>query len=211
MARGILRCGYCKSISLMPGYASVDELLARPVESMPKGMKEEESSGSVVIVRRWFSGAYVLLAVFCLVWTLAFFVWYPDVLGRPRPGIGALFPLAHAVAGIVVIYATIAGFLNSTWIKATDEEVSITHGPLPWPGQVRIKTSEIRQLYCKERVNRSDRDSAVYFEVWVGRHDGTAKKLFGGILFEAQAIYIEQRIEAALCINDCPVKGELRR
>ena len=121
-----------------------------------------------------------------------------------------LFPLIHVGIGVGLTYYVICSVVNTTTILVSRGVLSLTHGPLWWPGgSLEIPTSEVDQLYCTRHVHRHKNSRSVTFTVNVLQRDQISAKLLSG-LNKQQALYIEQTIEDHLKIEDVPVDGEIK-
>ena len=105
----------------------------------------------------------------------------------------------------------LAGYLNKTVIKVGPGSLEVTSGPLPVPGNKRLETMNLKQLYSKERVPRGRRSASYTYEVHAVTQDDKDETVVSGLTDSAQALYIEQQIERSLGIKDQLVRGELNR
>jgi hypothetical protein len=48
----------------------------------------------------------------------------------------------------------LAGFFNKTVIDVGQSMLLVRHGPIPWPGNRRLSTADVTQLYCEEKTSR---------------------------------------------------------
>jgi hypothetical protein len=69
----------------------------------------------------------------------------------------------------------------------------------------------ITQLFCKEVAKNNKNGQSFHYEVWAVLHDSTTKKVAGAGLSLEQALFIEQRLERSLGIEDKSVPGEVPR
>ena len=94
-----------------------------------------------------------------------------------------------------------------------DGILSVRHGPLPWRGNLDLPTDGIEQLFCQNKL-RTNRDSDGHtttsrqYEVHAVIH-GQKQKLLGGLHEADQALFVEQRLERFLGIEDRSVSGEM--
>ncbi|HNF27995.1 MAG TPA: hypothetical protein PKV80_26245, partial [Leptospiraceae bacterium] len=89
--------------------------------------------------------------------------------------------------------------------------VTVKIGPLPWPGNQNIKSSDITQLYSKSVLTRNRNSSSEHFEVHAVLKNKSHLCLAKTLEEMEQAFYIEQKIEDFLKIEDEPVRGEIKR
>lgn len=212
-ARGFLTCSYCRALvpfSQGPSRQPVASN-ARPLVPLPPRFTLDEELRGVRITRRWFSAKFVFFAFFCVVWNGFLIGWYSMAAAGGMPLVAALVPILHVGVGAWLSYFTLAGFLNTTTIQVRPNEISVHHGPLPWPNNTSLDPTSIDQLYCKERIHNGKNGTTTSYEVWVAMTNGTSKKILSGLDDAEQALFVEQRIERALDLVDRPMSQELRR
>ena len=69
----------------------------------------------------------------------------------------------------------------------------------------------MKQLYGKEKISRSRNSTSVSYELRAVTKSGRNIKLVGGLESQEQAIFIEQKIEKYLRIEDIPIPGEIHK
>ncbi len=221
-ARGLARCSYCGAVlDLGPRAAAGSPAAAfreRPEVPMPKGISLSREGGGLVVVRRWFSWKYLPLVFFCVVWDGFLLFWYAAALGvgsrtsaRGDLPFMLLFPLIHVAVGAGLTYFTLAGILNSTRVAVAGGRLTIRHGPLPWPGNLDQGTGEVRQLFTTQKVTRGKNGETITYELGCLGPGGARKTLLKGMEAVEQALYLEQRLERHLRIEDREVPGEAAR
>ncbi len=218
LEREIAKCRECHAVFSFAGALGQREgptarSKAREALSQapPRGFKLDETGPNLVMVRRWFSPLYFGLLIFCVPWIGFLVFWYSMALGRDVPWIMVIFPIGHVAVGVGLAYVTICGFVNSTTITVGDGQLSIQHGPLPWMGNQTLDSSQIEQLYCRERTYRTKHGTRTRYELHaVTRHAGS-RKLLSGFDEPEHVLYIEQQLETRLRIKDAPVRGEWGR
>ena len=234
----LFHCDYCGTDSLiqlsfqqMPGtapYASAepklrDEEIIRPKAPIPSTIRTEQDENGSRIIQRWYSAKYIFMAFFCVVWDSFLCFWYSMVLGgMGLSGIGgggiggpplifALFPVLHVGVGVYLTYSTLAGFLNRTTVELTHDTLATYFDPLPWPGEKKIPSSEIKQLYCKEVRKTGKHGSVSYtYNLYAVTQDDRQVQLLSGLDTPDLARYFEQQLETWLRIKDQRVLGEDR-
>jgi hypothetical protein len=175
---------------------------------LPERITMTRQGTHLELTRKWFSGKYVFLIAFALFWDGFLVFWYSMVGGRVDSPV-FWFPMIHVGVGVFVTYSAVAGLLNRTLIRVSRSEVSIKHGPVPWPGNKAMTGADLKQLYCKECVSRSRNGTSLTYELQAITHSGRTIKLVGGMDTSEQALYLEQEMEKYLGIADEAVKGEL--
>jgi len=118
-----------------------------------------------------------------------------------------VFPIAHVAVGVGLTYYTLAGFLNRSQLVIDRETFSVSHGPLPWLGYLRVPITQVEQLYCKGKPGQGN--SAATFQLSVILKDGRKKDLLSNLDSPEIGTYIEHQIENRLSIPDRPVRGEI--
>lgn len=174
---------------------------------LPERFQLDEIGGALRISWKWPKVAAVALGVFSVAWDAFLVTWYQRALsaGHLTP-MDLLFPLGHVAVGIVLPYIAMACFLNTTTIEVASGELTVTHRPVPFPGNRRLRANDIRQLFCVERTGR--RGSLTY-NVMVRLTSDREVVLIQGLTTDREARFIEQRIESRLGLQNQPVSGEL--
>jgi hypothetical protein len=189
----------------------------RPRAARPVRLHEEENDQGTVLSWRWFGAKHVFTALGCLIWDGVVLVFLSMVLMSRAPLVSLLFILPHLSAGLFLTYRSLAGLLNTTRVEVRQRELTIRHGPLPWPGNRTVSGHELTQLYCqKGRVKvwgnikfvlpSSGNES--YSLLAIDRQ-GRQVKLLSGIEDMDMVLYLELALERRLGIEDSPVAGEL--
>lgn len=212
MSTGMIRCGYCHSLSNIPVTAQEQGGgHPRPEIPMPPGIQIRNTMGSLSLARRWFSPVVFFLIPFCIAWDSFLIFWYSIALSGNAPWIMAVFPIIHVTVGIGLTYYTLATLFNTTVITAGQGSLSIEHGPLPWPGTIKMSTADLSQLYGKEKVSRGENGTSYQYELWAALRDGSTRKLLDTGLTMEQTLYIEQKLERTLVLEDRAMPGEIPR
>ena len=205
--KNIFHCEYCGSYDFLKTDAT--GYFKRLEIPKPKGFSVQRHNGELEITRDWFGLAIIGLTFFCLFWNGFMAVWYGIAIIQ-QVWMMAACGTVHGLVGLGLGYSVLAGWLNQTFIKVNKSSIKVTSGPIPVPGNKILKTTDIIQLYSKERVSRGESTSASY-EVHAVTHDNQDETLITGLADSAQALFIEQQIERALGIMDQSVRGELER
>lgn len=203
------RCDYCGNEHVAKGGDKAGEPI-RPRIPVPSVVKIEKDGQSARIIQRWFSLKYIPMAFFCLAWDSFLIFWYSMAFRENVPWIFIVFPVAHLAVGIGLTYATLCGFLNRTVLEVTRDELAIWHEPLPWLGEKSIPVVDLKQLYCKEKVTRSDGSTAHQYKLFAVTQNGREVELVGNLDSPDVALFFEQQIETWLRIPDRAVVGEFK-
>jgi hypothetical protein len=219
---GRFRCDYCGNEHILKISAEPvpgAEKKIRPQLPTPSAVKIEKEGEVTRLVQRWFSGKYVAMLIFVIPWDAFLCFWYSMAFGAGGMGMGGdlpwiffVFPIGHLAVGISLTYSVLAGFLNRTVVELTREELTVWFEPLPWLGEKAIKTAEIQQFYCKEKVTHGKKGSVRYqYELHAVTHDNRQIKLLSNIESDDVALFFEQQLEKLMLISDRPVVGELKK
>jgi hypothetical protein len=217
IALAIAKCSGCDQVfnfAKEVGLPALRPDSKTPVPMPPKFTVEE--LGSELVIRwSWYSHAVWFLLFFCIFWDGFLIFWYSMAFFGASQGMGAvailflLFPLLHVAVGVGLTYFVFCSFINSTVIRISQGELTVRHGPLPWFGNHTLATFEISQLYCSEKVSNNRRGYHVHYDLNVMRSDNTKLSLL--TLEELdQVLYLEQKLESCLKIEDQRVPGEVR-
>ena len=187
----------------------------RPIIPTPPGFRIAETQLGLRIVRRWFASGLFMSALFCIAWDSFLVFWYYMAFTQPGPGpwnwIMIIFPVGHVAVGIGVTYSTLAGFVNDTRISVEDGQLTVRHGPLPWPGNRSFQTVDIDQLFTEQNTHRAKGGQTFTYRLCAVMKDGRKEVVLSGSDEIDHILFLEQRLEAELGIKDRPVAGEVPR
>ncbi len=208
------RCDYCGNEHLIapqskPGVAAQAQPI-RPEQPVPASVRIEQDGLSARLIQRWFSWKYIPMAFFCVAWDAFLCFWYSMALGGDAPWIMIVFPIAHLAVGVGLTYSTLCGFVNRTVLEVNRDELAVWFEPLPWPGEKKIKTGELKQLYCKEKVTRGENSTTRTYQLYAVTRDNKETRLLDRLDSPDVALFFEQQLEYWLKITDQPVVGEYR-
>ena len=226
---GIARCAHCQGVmsfaeelKVAPPSSEAREHRQRKASAgRPEDLRIDESPVALRFSKRWYHPGLFFILFFAIAWNAFLVGWY--VMGSQAPDMGFMriimfvFPLAHVAVGVGMIYAVLTGFLNSTTVKLTSNELSVRHGPIPAKGNRRIPASQIKQLYCKSANRRLHPRSKAARNHAVGAlapslharlHDNRDILLLKRINDLDSLFYIERRMEERLGIRDEIMPGE---
>lgn len=179
---------------------------------IPADMQLDRNGKQLVLSWRWFNFTHVFMLFFCIVWDSFLFFWYSQALSTNFNGgfnlIMVIFPLGHVAAGVAITWSTLAGFLNSTYLSASPEQLQVRHSPIWMPGQQSLSSKQISQLFCRERESRTRNGVSVSYEVYALLKNNQEVKLVSMSKPE-QAAFIEQAIEKHLGIVNRVVPNEI--
>lgn len=176
---------------------------------IPERFTLEESGGTLRIQWKWTRVLGLALGVFAIAWDGFLVSWYLHIsMEGPESLTMLLFPIGHVAVGIILPYLAVAYLVNETLIEVGQGELTVTHRPLPFPGNRTLLARDVRQLFCVERTGRK---GGVTYDVMAQLASERETKLVSGLPGAREARFIEQRIESRLGLGDRPVSGELPR
>ena len=184
--------------------AQGESALLRP---RPGQVSLQKDADRLELVWCWFSWKYLPLAFFCIAWDSFLCFWYSIAFSMDAPWIMIVFPIAHLAVGVGLTYFTLAGFLNHSNVVIDRENFSVSHGPLPWLGNLRVPVSQVEQIYCQEKSGR--RNNSPTYQLSVILKNEGKKNLLSNLDSPEIGFYMEHQIENWLNIADRPVRGEL--
>jgi hypothetical protein len=187
----------------------------RPVQTIridslgPSSVTVSDSPGTRIIQWRWFSARTILLTFFALFWDAFLALWYWIVFAGHAPWYAFVFPILHALVGVIVTYTALCGYFNSTKITLTRSELFVQHGPLPYGRGCRVSPRDIKQLYCDQTSGRNGQNPTT--GLWVSLNaymvDGTIVPLIKQCS-PPRAKIVENKLEEKLNIRPQHVTGE---
>lgn len=186
---------------------------------LPKNLVVAEGMQSLDIVRKWARGPAFFLLFFSGFWNSIVLVFvvaaaFGDMKDKSGNDPGCfiwIFLTPFILVGLVTAYIALALLLNKTTIRVEGNELTVSHGPMRWPGAKTLDASRIDQLYCTEYVAYTQNRRPVYrLMVQALMLDGSRVDLIKGVEDAGQALYLEQILERHLGIQDRPVRDEFQ-
>lgn len=185
---------------------------------MPSAFAVDESASGLTIVRRWARGPAWFFLFFSGFWNLIVSIFvvaaagggFKDESGGAADGCFIwLFLTPFILVGLGTGWAALALLLNRTRIEVRKGEISVKHGPVPWPGAKTLRTEELDQLYCTEYVAYTQNKVPQYrFALHALMKSGDRDKVAQGMETPEQGVFLEHLLEKHLGIEDRPVEGE---
>jgi len=174
---------------------------------LPRGVELNYFDEYMQITRIWHglkTFAVLLTAlIFNFVWISQGFV---EILLSDKELLLKLFCLVFIIAGLGLIYLTIATWLNKTHIYVSKDTIEIKHQPIPWKGNRRIQANNIKQLFVKKRYRGTRNGSPRYTYKLLGiTLDNKQFTLIARLDNSYHAQFIEQKIEKYLGIKNFSV------
>ena len=176
----------------------------------PRGLSISETDYDLTIARKWFSGNTIVSGIAAAVWCKFSVDLAQSAVQSPRLK-EAVIALSFLCVGAYLVYHTVAHLLNTTRIAVGRGLLSVRTGPIPWRGNVSIQSRDVVQVFCEEYVSKSHkaRRYARNYTVYAIAQDHARIKLVKNLLSKEEALYIEERVERFLKIEDKKVKGEV--
>ena len=118
-----------------------------------------------------------------------------------------LFP----VIGLVMLYHTLAIWMNETQMKIEGGEFIMKRGPLFWlPSEIKIPVSDIKQAYVQEYSSYGDNQQPIIrYRLMVQRFSSGDTMLESGIMLYTDAQILEKWLEENIGIKYNSVSGEV--
>lgn len=213
--KALAKCMACNAVFSIADIVGEIERKRLPMP-IPKSFQVDHWGSELTLTRRWYSHGLWALLLFCVFWDGFLVVWYTigvrELLSGDRASVlMLLFPVLHVAVGLGLTYTVLCGFVNRTVVRVSGGELSVRHGPLPWLGNQRLFTTDIRQLYCTEsKRNRNQNDCRRTFDVVIQSKSNDKITLLTGLEELDHGLFIEQQVEQHLKIPDERVPGEVR-
>ena len=213
LSTGLAKCRTCNNVfrfSDVPDLAPWGAARPRPPMEKPRSVIAADANGMLTLRYRWFTPKYFMLAFFCLFWDGFLIFWYTIAFNVRNP-IMVFFPILHVVVGILITYATVAGFVNSTTVRIDGSRLRVDHHPLPWSRRLDLGIGDVKQLFCDETISQGRYGYSRTYSLNALMSNGARKKILANLDTPELPLYLEQHAEAWLRIRDEAVIGELAR
>ncbi len=200
-------CSKCACVFPFKASLLEDYSLALRPKNKPKGVNIQKEGANLLLTYRWWSGRFFLLLILAGLWNISTIFWLTITIASGASFM-AMLGIVYAFGGINLLYISIAGFLNSTYIKIDKFQLSVTHQPIPWSLNPKLRRDNISQLYCTIHINQGKHYTRYSFDLNVLLKKGGTVCILRGIEKVEQARYLERYIEHFLGIEDRYVEGE---
>ena len=182
----IAKCSACDAVFSFAAELGINERRAavaqRPVVPEPQGFSVEALGNELLISRSWWTPAVLFLVFFCVIWDGFLVFWYGIAFTQDDvPWIMVLFPTLHLAVGLGLTYYVLCCFVNRTRIKVSMGQLTVRHGPLPWPGNYTLNSADVEQLFCQSKFHQGKHGGRYTYEVHAVLIDGTKQKLISGL------------------------------
>ena len=117
----------------------------KPLEvGLPDKIEILQRGMGIEIARKWFGPRFYFLIPFTVVWNGMMYMFVTQGLLTSEGDLASrLFPLPHLGVGIGLIYYSIAGIFNKTFVTVDRGRLAVRHSPVPWPGNMEINASDV--------------------------------------------------------------------
>jgi hypothetical protein len=102
-----------------------------------------------------------------------------------------LMGVALGVFAVSAMYMLAAEIVNRTYVELKGDELRVWHGPLPWPGSMRVKVQALRGTTTQQDARNPKYRSLTLLDV-----EGAELALLGGLRTEEEARFLEHTIRA---------------
>lgn len=209
----VAKCTVCNAVFGFQAPGSKPAARQRPTVAMPKGMVVEDQGGELVFTVVWRNMLLIVfLTVFVLIWNGVTWPFFAMTL-EEGPWFLTAFLSVFVLVGLLVAYAWLCVFFNSTEIRVNQATLVVQHGPLPVPGGCRLRVEDIEQFYVEQKVSHSRSgdgrsSTSVSYPLYARLKDGTRKAVLRNVRDSDAALYFEQQLEQYLGIEDREMPGE---
>lgn len=190
----IARCEVCNRIFGIP--ASQGSAATTMAPTKPGSLVYESGPvGEISIKRSWREDFDSGPVFFGLVW-IAFFVFLGCLSstedGSPLP---SWIPWLAVLIGVGPIYLSVGRIVNSTVIAVDQNSLVVHHGPMPWGGNHKLKSTDIDQIELVYQTIMRARE--VSMAIWANHSNGRRIRLLD-LKNHREAEYIAWHLADAL-------------
>jgi hypothetical protein len=175
---------------------------------VPSNITCEPCADGVTLTERWFSWLAVVGVPLCIAVDGLLLLGYLLVPKGPAWFLVQLLLLPGVLLGLYITYYTVAKLVNRTVVHVAPEQLSIRHGPLPWPGNRTIELSNVEQFECRKAVSHNYQgDEWVTYTLVAVLHDGRELDLLWRIGSPEAAHVLEYETRQWLSPDKQPARG----
>lgn len=169
---------------------------------LPVGFRVHATDAELVLISTARPRATGFLTFFSLLWN-GFMAFALVAMARGGDGLPWPFLSLHLAVGAGLAYAALRAWTNTTRIEVNARGVSVTHGPLPWPGR-SVPGAQLEELtvFLDTSYKVNDRPVPQWGVRAHVRGQAQPINLVTGLPEQAQADAIERHIERFLRIGD---------
>jgi len=198
-------CGKCGNLidlrSLRGAAPPTSPVAAAPRQevALPRGVTVAQSGGSLVITRAWWRTKHIVMIPIIGVAVVWLVMQWVDAIGAGNMPPG--YVLAATPFILVWDFMLTLMFVSKTRVVVGDGRIDVKTTPLALAKNGSIPIAQLSQLFAVKQ--------GPVFGVMAELASGTVLPLLTRIKIAEHALFIEQRIEAALGMADRAVTGEL--
>ncbi len=163
----------------------------------PGNVDVEVVEKTLTLTRRWYSKSVLFMAL-CSLPPLIFVViaTMPIVQGEEYNWMSLAIPLPFLLVGLLLAYGALAGFLNSTTLWLDDEQLDVTHGPIPWwIKPVSIESERIKRFLVTQTESKKKHPKYV---ICAQVSDEEVLSVMNGLPDLETAYFIKEKIQEFL-------------
>jgi hypothetical protein len=174
----------------------------------PPKLLVEENPLDLTITRRWNRRLGYQWLFFGTFFGLCVYFGVADSLVDPSIGNLLIALFLFSMAG-AMLYCALAQLFNQTTVRVSYDELSVRHGPLPWPGKFEIFRGDVKQLFVRKHQYQ-ERDKSLTYTYSLHLIDIKQKyhRLVEGLPNPQEARFLEDKIERYLQLKDEKIDGE---
>lgn len=166
-----------------------------------------ENSERLVLERRWFNFSALGVIAFALIWNVFLFFYSRQPAAPDADPSEALLLIPLSVVGLVSLYLALAAALNRSRFTADAERLTVSHGPLPWPGKA-VARAELQQILAQRYNSGSSGQRRSSFAVLALTRAGKRLRLIGDLRNPLEVMYIRRAIHQHWKIDAAPLPDE---
>jgi hypothetical protein len=122
---------------------------------VPRNIICERQATGVTLTQRWFSWTSVMTVPYCILLDALVVVAYALRPKGDLPLLTFLLVLPGILVALGATYYLVARLVNRTVVTVTARELSMRHGPLPWPGNRSVVLQQMKEFRCGKRTSRN--------------------------------------------------------
>ncbi len=174
------------------------------------GVRITNETGELVITCDWIS-TKSLAILWGVVWTgvfsipilLMFFV-VEDII------VPIIMLSPFAIALLIILYRAACILINSTLLHVAQGSLTVQHGPLPWFGNLNLKTNSIDQVYVKENVAYYQNNQPHYAYQLIARFDSHTDITLLNMRDPHPLRHIARELREYLNLQEQPIAAEYK-
>lgn len=183
----------------------------RRVLAKPENAMVENTGSSLTIRARWFTPMSFFLMALCVLWDVCIFATLDAFILRAHDPWDPflLFELLFlTIASLGINYFAICLFVNSTIIVVDRFRISVSFGPIYFPGKITHYLANVTQISCGPIIDLDRGGEIAFSGLYILTSDGKKIPLLGDWVGREHILFFEQEIERFLKIQDRPVPGD---